>query len=138
MSKTVYFFCAQHPRNNNKMSLKSNSKCVTIQADALDQFAWSNALRQYAGVVPYYPITRSASILTHKPGGVKTRRGMYAGCTVLIKRFHIYELYNMLTYCHPILHSSTCTVLIKIFHIYELTKELTQIHYCTTLRRRKT
>ena len=45
----------------NKMSLKSNSNLVATQADALDQFAWSNALRQYAGVVPYYPRTMPAS-----------------------------------------------------------------------------
>ena len=38
----------------NKMSLKSNSNLVATQAGALDEFAWSNALRQYAGVVPYW------------------------------------------------------------------------------------
>ena len=41
----------------NKMSLKSNSNLVVTQADALDQFAWSNALRQYPGFVPYCPST---------------------------------------------------------------------------------
>ena len=46
--------------------LKSNSNFVTIQPDALDQFAWSNALRQYPGFVPYCPITISASILHYR------------------------------------------------------------------------
>ena len=59
----------------NKMSLKSNSNLVVTQADALDQFAWSNALRQYPGFVPYCPITMSAS----KPGGGYFQGGFVRG-----------------------------------------------------------
>ena len=62
MSKTVRYDTPYHKQNVVRKRSKSNSKCVTIQADALDEFAWSNALRQYAGVVPYCPITMSASI----------------------------------------------------------------------------
>ena len=65
----------------NKMSLKSNSNLVTIQADALDEFAWSNALRQYTGVVPYCPITMSASKRGSVCYGGRFVRGVYS-CTV--------------------------------------------------------
>ena len=73
MSKTVRYDTPYHPQNVVRKRPKSNSKFVTIQADTLDEFAWSNALRQYAGIVPYCPITMLASKKAPRSGVISVR-----------------------------------------------------------------
>ena len=85
MSKTVRYDTPYHPQNVVRKRPKSNSKFVTIQADTLDEFAWSNALRQYAGIVPYCPITMLASKKAPRSGVISVRVFFVPGeCTISI------------------------------------------------------
>ena len=48
------------PAQQQQNVVKIEFNLVAIQADALDEFAWPNALRQCAGFVPYCPIIMPA------------------------------------------------------------------------------